>query len=235
MSHNLSNTNSAAKYALIGTIITAVLTLAGVGINAYFNYRTSTIPIITTQTAEARLTENANGQINTPISIDSPTPIVTRSTEEDQNAPTNIPVPNVTPSSIPVPLAQEVQWIPDNDGIGSAGFCINSDSSVCPVTKEFIPWDQAKIELEQQVLPQVPEVISGSILNLRDGPYGEKNWIIEVISPTGEEIANIWVGNNPLKSWQYDGYIRVGYPYAPIAVWAIFERYSDNTYKRTQP
>ena len=166
----------------------------------------------------------------------SPTPTLTHTVTVTQ-----MPTATTEPSQFPSPtvslIAQEVQWIPDNDGSGTAGLCINewnqtSRGPVCPNKDNFVSWNIVKSELEQQVLPQVSNIPSSSTLRLKNGPNGEVNWIIQVIDPYGNEIANVWIGNDPLISWKYDGLIRIGYPYNPVDVWATFVRYSDNSYRK---
>jgi hypothetical protein len=135
------------------------------------------------------------------------------------------------------PIPQKVQWIPDNDGMGTPGLCTyewnqSADDSICPNNEHFVSWNILSSELEQQVLPLISSVPSGSRLKLRNGPNGELNWVIEVNDSNGNEIANVWIGNDPLNSWKYDGLIRIGYPYNPVSVWATFVRYSDNSYRR---
>jgi hypothetical protein len=135
-----------------------------------------------------------------------------------------------------LPSAQVVQWIPDNDGRGTAGLCIKnwemkSSSPVCLSTNDFVPWNNLRYELEREVLHNVRNVPQGSTLALKNGPQGERNWIIKVVDQTGNEVANIWIGNDPLNSWSYDGLVRVGYPFSPVTVWATFQRYSDGTYR----
>ncbi len=137
-------------------------------------------------------------------------------------------------SPTPKPLAQTVQWIPDNDGRGTAGLCINDNwittpnVPICRSSSDFVPWDQLKGELQQNVLRHVIGIPSGSTLEIADY-YGRRNWVVQVIGSDGNVIANVWIGNNPANNeWIYDGLVRVGYP--PDTVWSTFQRYSDGSY-----
>ena len=146
-----------------------------------------------------------------------------------------ISTPSPNPTSLPA--QQEVLWIRNNEERG-AGMCIDTwsgttDDPVCPNEDDFIPWDVLKDELKQEVLPLVPNnVPPGSILEIRTGLNIESNKIIDVINPKGEPIANVWIGKDPLRGYQYDGLIRIGTPDPPVVVWATFIRYSDNSYRK---
>jgi len=159
-------------------------------------------------------------------------PVVSQPESKPASTPQVTAQPSPDPTS--TPSAQKVQWIPDNDGRGIAGLCINNwvmspNGPVCPESVDFVSWSQLKDELQEKVLPQVRNVPEGSTLALKDS-QGQQNWIIQVIEPSGNEVANIWIGNDPSNNWSYDGLIHVGYPYAPLVVWATFQRYSDGSY-----
>jgi hypothetical protein len=121
----------------------------------------------------------------------------------------------------PKPEAQIVEWIPLYI-TGVPGMCINGCA-------EFIPWSELREEFRQKVLPQVANIPAGSTLLLKDS-QGKQNWIIQVFDPSENEVANVWIGNDPEANWKYDGRVRVGSPYAPLVVWATFQRYSDGSY-----
>jgi hypothetical protein len=101
---------SAAKYALIGTVITAVIGLLGTAITLYFQTIAPTkISIQATQTAEARQTHAASiilsatptyTQTVTPV---PPTPIPATPTRTDTPTVTPIP-PTSTPTRTPTPI-----------------------------------------------------------------------------------------------------------------------------------
>jgi hypothetical protein len=83
-----------AKYALIGTIVTAAIGLIATALTLYFNYRQNVEPVKlqlqATQTAEARLTLAALSASPTA----SPTPTPT-------NTPTPTPLPPLPPTASP--------------------------------------------------------------------------------------------------------------------------------------
>lgn len=109
-----------------------------------------------------------------------------------------------------------------------------------------VPWQLLKLEIETHLLPQVDEVAKDSVVQLRDF-RGKPNWIIEIKSPAGDVVGNVWFGPDPTRRGAYDGLVRVGpepldvnddsekTPYAsrqgPI-VWETFQRYSDGSYRR---
>ena len=168
-------------------------------------------------------------------------PEVRKAIELDLAAPFSPTLPNTQiistqtnnmPATLTKPaeaFAQKVQWIPNIEGAGG-GLCIDwSHTLNCPADKNFIPWDILKIELEQSVLPQVPDIPKGSSLTVQAGPDGKPNTVIQVIGPNGAEIAQVWIGENPENFWNYDGLICLGDP-KTLKVWATFARYSDGTY-----
>jgi hypothetical protein len=141
---------------------------------------------------------------------------------------TTTPQPSLTPTSVPTqqpPIAepQEVDWVPYDDTLGTGMRVVGG--------AEFIPWEELEQEIEQNVLTQVTNVPPGSTLALTD--LGERqNWIMQVIDPSGGVVGHVWIGNDPLNGWDFDGLIRVGSPSAPVEVWATFRRYSDGSYRR---
>jgi len=160
--------------------------------------------------------------------LDSPTPSATNSPSiQTILAPTSKTISSVTNSHQPV--AQSVQWIPNSNETGG-GLCVGWDhTATCPSDKIFIPWNILKVELEQNVLPQVPNVPTGSSLVLQASSDGTPNTIIKVVDSSGAEKAYIWIGENPENSWLYDGLIRVGDP-KTLKIWETFVRYSNGTY-----
>ena len=126
------------------------------------------------------------------------------------------------------PQPQKTRWGPV-DG-KPAGICIDS----C-VTGIFIPWSELKAELEERLLLQVRTVPIRCTVSL--GEFrGRKDWIVRVLNPGGEEIANVWFGPDPYNGWAWDGLVRIGISEelgvpAPV-VWQIFQRYSDGSYRR---
>jgi len=102
--------SSTAKYALIGTIVTAVITLLGTVITLYFqNIAPTKISIQTTQTFEARQTHAASIILSaTPTDTHTaspvpPTPVPATPTRT--NTPTVTPIPPTsTPTTTPTPV-----------------------------------------------------------------------------------------------------------------------------------
>lgn len=133
-----------------------------------------------------------------------------------------LPTPILT-QELPTLEPQEVDWVPYDEITGTGLRILGSD--------EFIPWQDLKEDLEQNVLTQVRNIPPGSTLELAD--LGEQqNWIIQVIGPSGEVVAHVWIGNDPLDGWDFDGLIRVGSHMPPNEVWATFQRYSDGSYRK---
>jgi len=126
-----------------------------------------------------------------------------------------------TDTPIPLPQPQQVRWGPV-DG-HEAGICLN-------VCENFIYWADLKSEIELKVFPQVGQIPVGSIAQVSDSG-GKRNWVVEVIDPSGYVLGNIWFGPNPLNGWAYDGLIRIGEPTNPPIVWTTFERFSDGSYR----
>jgi hypothetical protein len=151
---------------------------------------------------------------------------------------TDTPVAQPTATVPPVPTnagelslisnaeAQIVRWGPSMQPAREAGICINNCA-------DFVLWDQLKGEIEQKLLPQVPKVQKDSTVTLGDW-NGNQDWIVQVVSPDGREIAHIWFGPDPSDiNWRtFDGLVRVGYPSVPADVWCTFQRYSDKSYRK---
>lgn len=119
---------------------------------------------------------------------------------------------------------QEIDWVPSDPARGP-GICIDKCA-------DFVPWSILEDEIKGRVLPQIPQIPPGSSLRLRDS-RGRRNWIIQINAPGGAEIAHLWIGNNPMTSWSYDGLMHVGSPKAPVRVWGSFQRYSNGTYRKS--
>ncbi len=136
---------------------------------------------------------------------------------------------------------QQVQWILDNDGHGTAGMCLGqwvldtqrlARGPICRYDSLFIPWRDLRTDLEKNILREVGRVPNAANLRLAAGPQGQLNWIMQVIDSHGKEVAHIWIGSNPLNRWEFDGLIRIGAPTEPPDVWETFRRFSDGSYKR---
>ncbi len=155
--------------------------------------------------------------IPTPMSFPTPTPMTMLPTPTNTSGTaTSSPMPTIEP--------QQISWGPV-DG-QEAGICVNSCA-------EFIPWIRLKEEIERKLLPQVANVPVGSTVMLKDS--GEKrDWIVQIIGPSGDEVGHVWFGVNPSNDWAFDDLVRVGTPSAPVVVWGTFQRYSDGSYYREQ-
>lgn len=68
MNNQLEDHNIGAKLAFWGTIIAAIISVIGVGISAYLNYLSDTMPLYMTQTAAAEMTQRAQNQTVFPSS-----------------------------------------------------------------------------------------------------------------------------------------------------------------------
>lgn len=152
----------------------------------------------------------ALGPTLTPFILPSVTPIL----------PTETPLPETT-------SPQRVRW-----GTGEGyppGICLD----VCGNGK-FIAWAELKTELESKMLPLVGQVPAGSRLNLILADSARAIYIVRVVAPNGSQFADVWLGGDPLAGWVWDGLIRVGPSTAPVQVWAVIQRYSDNSYRRVR-
>jgi|GEM_PF-5657412 len=98
----------------------------------------------------------------------------------------------------------------------------------------FIPWKKLVKELEGNVLTGVSlDLIPGNSKAIMKDLDVRKNFLIRIINPEGNEIGGIWIGVNPEKPGvPFDGLIRVGESYNPPIIWAVFQRFSDGSYRR---
>ena len=171
-----------------------------------------TLPSIVELWATARAEPTAG---NTPVSTPSPQATVTT---QALSTPTLVPT-----EQPPVAEPQVVDWVPYDSSLGTGMRVIGSG--------EFIPWEELKDEIVQGLLTQVWNIPSGSTVALADY-NGMRDLIMQVIDPGGNVVANVWIGVNPLKGWDFDGLVRVGSPVTPPEVWGTFQRYSDGSYRR---
>jgi hypothetical protein len=123
------------------------------------------------------------------------------------------------------PEPQLTRWGPA-DGL-PAGITVNGRDN------GLIPWSQLELEIKTRVLPQVKE-LDERWKDVRTAELrGKKDWIIEIVDREGNVIAHVWFGPDPLKSWAYDGLVRVGKPEVPSEVWQVYQRFSDGSYRRS--
>ena len=107
-----------AKYALIGTIITAIIGLVGTALTLYFNYLEKIEPqklaLRATQTAEARLTQSALSVILTNTYTPSPTPS---------------PSPTSTPTVSPTPMLSSPTFTATpTTPVSGVKYCVDTSS-----------------------------------------------------------------------------------------------------------
>ncbi len=117
--------SSGAKYALIGTLVTAVVGLIGTGLTLYFNYLEKVEPqklaLQATQTAEARLTQAA-------MSI-TPTPTITQTATATPVTPTitftPTPALSFTPTFTPTLSPTATQTITPTVVVSGEKYCVD--------------------------------------------------------------------------------------------------------------
>jgi len=126
-----------------------------------------------------------------------------------------------SPSAV-LPKPQQVRWEPV-DG-RAPGICVDGCT-------EFIPWAELEREIQVKLLPQVARVPVGSKVLVKE-LQGKQNWIVQIVDTDGKEIGHIWFGPDPANNWSFDGLVRVGYPGPPVAIWDVFQRYSDGSYRK---
>jgi hypothetical protein len=99
-----------------------------------------------------------------------------------------------------------------------------------------ITWKSLKDEIEARLLPQINQLPAGSHVELRSFD-GKPNWVIAVVSPAKETVANVWFGPDPKNGWKWDGLVRVGLVKSEKGFQIVtgietFHRYSDGSYRR---
>jgi hypothetical protein len=120
---------------------------------------------------------------------------------------------------------QKIYW-GVNQGLDPGAFIEN-------INGEFIKWDDLKKDLEEKVITQCPRVISpGAKVEMKDF-YGKKNWVLEIIDLKGREIGSVWIGGNPDKNWEQDGFIRIGKGISDTqwVVYQVLARFPDGSYR----
>jgi hypothetical protein len=123
--------------------------------------------------------------------------------------------------------AQQVRWGRPDDR--PAGIIVLSAEGA---EVEFIPWAALKRELETRLLPQLFADPHGFTLKTADY-HGKSDWLVQVVSPSGEPYCDVWFGPDPESGYAFDGLVRVGDPEAEeTPVWQVYQRFSDGTYRR---
>lgn len=125
-----SEMSDGAKYALIGTIVTAVIGLIGTALTLYFNYLEKVEPqklaLQATQTAEARLTGTAGAVTVTATSTDTQPPTLTFSPTREPTA-TDAPTLTATPAAITL-TPTFTQTTTPTSVIGGVKYCVDTAS-----------------------------------------------------------------------------------------------------------
>jgi len=137
------------------------------------------------------------------------------------------PLPNDL-AALPKVEAQVVRWGPvegRNPGILIDG------------TRQFVPWDTLKSEVEERLLIQLGRHIPIGCSVQLDAFRGRENWLVRILRSDGGPIGYVWFGPNPDNKWEFDGLVRVGEEILRInrmIVWQVFQRYSDGSYRRIE-
>lgn len=124
------------------------------------------------------------------------------------------------------PVPQRVRWMgghPEEPGI----LVLSPDC-------QFIPWSQAKEEIERELLRQEKRIPRGSHVaahTLQERP----NFVIRIVNSQHIEVGSVWFGGDPEKDWAHDGLVRLGVSWdvkkqGPV-VWRVMQRYSDGSYR----
>ena len=122
-----------------------------------------------------------------------------------------------------IPSPQLVRWGPKD--FLPAGITINRSDG------KFIPWNELQEEIKKKLLVQVRIIPIGSNTILGD-LYGRTDWIVKIVSKENVELGHIWFGVDPDENWKEDGLVRLGKPGKRTEIWQVFQRYSDNSYRR---
>lgn len=123
------------------------------------------------------------------------------------------------------PVPQTILWGPDYGK--QEGVFINS------INGKFIKWDFIAKEIEEQVLKGCPRIIpvGSSLKTLKF--YNKENHIVRIFNSSGVVVGDLWLGGNPEKKWEHDGYIRIGKAISDTEweVYQVYQRFSDSSYR----
>jgi hypothetical protein len=120
---------------------------------------------------------------------------------------------------------QKVYWAV-NQGLEAGAF-------IDTINGEFIPWNILKYELETRAIAQCPRIIPpGSKVEKADF-FGKKDWVVHIMDNSGKQIGSVWIGGNPTKNWEQDGFIRIGrsISHTQWVVYQILARHADGRYE----
>jgi TIR domain len=134
--------------------------------------------------------------------------------------------PHPRKSELVPSIPQTVRWGPT--GGLPPGLSVDNPS-------EFVPWNVLKSEVELRLLPQIRHIPIGAAVTLEPF-HGRANWIVRVRHDDLRINVNVWFGTDGEAGWAWDGLVRVGEVYREniVAVWQVFRRYSDGTYRRVR-
>lgn len=161
--------------------------------------------------------------ISMPSLVPNPTPPPTLTSISP--APTvslQVPPETLTPAENTT-LLTKVGWRQSYKD-GGPGACLDNCVS------GFLAWQVLQQEVEAGLLPQVPDLLSGSTLRLDDAG-AKRNWIVSIVTRGNEKIGLISFGGDPEQNWAWDGLVHVVLYLADTRFYA-FGRYADGSYRR---
>lgn len=120
---------------------------------------------------------------------------------------------------------QKIYW-GVNQGLKTGAFIERIDG-------EFISWHELKKELEEKAIVQCPRIIPVGSKVETNKFYNKEDWVIHITNVSGKKIGSIWIGGNPAKNWEQDGYIRIGKSISDTewVVYQILARFPDGSYR----
>jgi transcriptional regulator with XRE-family HTH domain len=118
---------------------------------------------------------------------------------------------------------QKTRWAP-TDG-KAPGIDVEGDSD-----SDFIPWDELKPEIEARLLNQLGLHIPPECTVILDDFHGRPNWLVRIVDSECNRRGYVWFGTDADNNWAFDGLVRAGDD--TYVVWAVFQRYSDGSYRR---
>jgi hypothetical protein len=98
---------------------------------------------------------------------------------------------------------------------------------------DFIVWEKLKKELEEKAITQCPRIIPTGSTVETDTFYNKENWVIHIFDSTRKKIGDVWIGGNPAKNWEQDGFVRIGKSISDTEwiVYQILARFPDGSYR----
>jgi hypothetical protein len=110
---------------------------------------------------------------------------------------------------------------------------MNAGAFVNDINGEFIPWEQLKQEIEERAIIQCPRKIPVGSFIEKFSFYGKEDWVINIKSKEGRIIGSVWIGGNPAKNFEQDGFIRIGKTESDTKweVYQVIARFPDSSYR----